>query len=369
MRRRTFLGSSAAAALAASLTAAPSRIVRAATARPRIRVGQIGTAHAHAAGKMETLRKFADDWEVVGIVEPDEQRRGRLASDPVYRDLPVLSEERLLNTAGLQAVAVETEIAELVPTAARCVAAGLHVHVDKPAGESLAAFHALWDAAERAGRTVQMGYMFRYNPAFQFCFRAVREGWLGEVFELHGVMSKKIADGDRARFAAYPGGAMFELGCHLLDAAVATLGPPQNVIGYARRTKPDYDDLADNQLAVLEYPQATATIRSAFVEPHGGERRQFTVCGTEGVIDIRPLEPPKLLLALEGPLEAHDDGQTRSFQAGYQEVELPPPAGRYDGDFLDLAAIVRGEKAADYGAAHDLAVHEAVLRASGLTVE
>ena len=35
--------------------------------------------------------------------------------------------------------------------------------------------------AEKRGLTVQMGYMLRYNPAFELLFQAVREGWLGDV--------------------------------------------------------------------------------------------------------------------------------------------------------------------------------------------
>jgi predicted dehydrogenase len=234
----------------------------------------------------------------------------------------------------------------------------MHVHLDKPAGESLPEFRALLQEAARRRLTVQMGYMLRYNPAFQFCFRAMREGWLGHVFEVHAVMSKLVDAATRKALAEYPGGAMFELGCHLIDAVVSVLGKPQKVTAFARRTHTQSDTLADNQLAVFEYPAATATVRSALIEPQGEQRRQFVVCGEEGVIDIRPLEPPKLLLTLKQARGGYAKGQ--------QTVELPRSTGRYDGEFLDLAAIVRGEKAADFTPEHDLAVHESILLASGL---
>lgn len=358
MQRRDFLQHSAQLSAAALTGAFAVQAFSAQQPAPRrIKVGQIGTAHAHAQGKMETLRKFAEEYEVVGLVEPDVVRRERLSSLPAYRDVPLVTEEQLFQIPGLQLVAVETAVRDLVPTARRCVAAGLHIHLDKPGGESLEEFRLLLDEATQRKLVVQMGYMLRYNPAIQFLFRALRDGWLGDVFEVHGVISKQVDDGTRRELAQYRGGTMFELGCHLIDVLVKVLGPPDAVRPYTRRTRTG-DDLADNQLAVFEYPRATATIRSSVIEPHGGDRRQFTVCGTEGVIDIRPLEPPRLRLALSRAREGH--------AAGYQDVDLPKLAGRYDGDFLDLAAVLRGEKVHEYPPAHDLAVQEAVLRASGV---
>lgn len=363
MQRRDFLltaGRTVAAGVVASAVI-PSRHTRASAAPKRIKVGQIGTAHAHASGKMDTLRKLTDHYEVVGVVEPDPALREAAQRQAAYRDLPWLSEEQLLNTPGLQAVAVETAVRDLVPTAARCVAAGLHLHLDKPAGASLPAFRKLLDQAAEKKLTVQMGYMFRNNPAFQLCFRAVREGWLGDVFELHAVISKKSPADQRRPLAEFAGGTMFELGCHVIDATVAVMGKPQRVTPFARRTRPDLDNLADNTLAVLEYAQATCTVRSSLVEVEGGQRRQFVVCGDKGTIDIRPLEPPALLLALEQPREA--------FRRGYQEVPLPKMPGRYDDQLAELAKIIRGEMEHPYPPAHDLAVHETVLRASGMPLD
>ncbi len=326
----------------------------------RIKVGQIGTAHAHAAGKMATLRKLSADYEVVGIAEPDPDRQKKAKNQSAYRGLKWLSEEQLLNTPGLQAVAVETDIPELVPTAMRCVSAGMHIHLDKPAGLSLSAFRKLLDEATGRKLTVQMGYMFRHNPAFRFCFEAAQRGWLGDVFEIHGVISKTIGAEQRKRLAVFPG-SMFELGCHLIDAMVKVLGRPDKVTGFSRHTRPEQDDLADNQLGVFEYSKCTATIRSALVEVEGQKRRQFVVCGDRGTVDIRPLEPPKLLFAPDRPVA--------EYKKGYQEVDLPKMPGRYDDQLIELARIIRGEKESEYSPEHDLAVQEAVLKAAGTAMD
>jgi predicted dehydrogenase len=359
MQRREFLHTMGQAAGAMSAAAwSGSSLLAAAEAKPRIKVGQIGASHAHASGKLEAMCKLSEIYEVVGVVEPSAERRDKLSSQPPYQGLKWLTEEELLATPDLKAVAVETAVRELVPTAARCVAAGKHVHVDKPAGESLSAFKKLLDAATSQGVTVQMGYMFRYNPAFQLCFQAVREGWLGQVFEVHGVISKTLPAGARRQLAEYRGGSMFELGCHLIDMLVTILGKPDKVTPHLRRTRPQQDDLADNMLAVFDYPLATATIRSSLLEVDGGRRRHFTVCGDRGTIEIYPLEPPQLRLTLDQPRGA--------FKKGTQEVTLPRMSGRYDGEFSDLAAVIRAEKPFGWPPAHDLATHEAVLRASGL---
>jgi predicted dehydrogenase len=335
--------------------------VRAAKAAYKIKVGQIGTAHPHAEGKIKTLRKLSDWYEVVGIVESDTKRRADAQKDSSYKGLKWMTAEQLLNTPGLQAVAVEDTHHSLVPMAAKCVEAGMHVHLDKPPGESLSAFKKVLDEAARQKLTVQPGYMYRYNPGFQLCFKAVREGWLGNVFEVHGVMSKAISRSKRKSWLEYTGGTMFNLGSHLIDALLTVLGKPDKVTAYVRSTKPEWDNLRDNQLAVFEYPEATATIRSAVMEVDGGKRRQFVVCGDKGTIDIRPLEPPKLKLAL--------DGARGKYVKGYQDVELPAIPGRYDEQLIDFARVIRGEKQLEWSAEHDLAVHETLLRASGLDLE
>ena len=352
--RRDFLRLSGLAC--ASLAAAPF-IANAQPAKSRIRIGQIGTAHAHASGKMETMRASAD-FEVVGIVEPDERRRVALAESKTYGGIPVMAEEEMLNAPGLQAVAVETDVKNLVPTAARCIAAGKHIHLDKPAGESLPALRRLLDEATARKLTVQMGYMLRYNPAFLIARRLVREGALGDVFSIEAAMGKIQGDAERHALAAYRGGAMFELGCHVIDSVVAILGRPEKVTPHSRSSSPLKDGFPDNQTAVLEYPNAIVTVRSVLVEWDGGARRQFVVCGTKGTMEIRPIEHPEARLTLD---KAHGE-----YKAGRQTLTFPKGRGRYDGDFDDLAKVIRGEKALAFTPAHDLAVHETILLASGL---
>ena len=353
MKRRRFLEVVA----TASSLATTHTVGAMPSAGSRIKVGQIGTKHAHASGQMTTIRELSDTYEVVGVVEPDESRRQQMKSSKAYAGLPWLTEEQLLNTPGLQVVAVETEVRDLLATAQRCVDAGMHIHLDKPAGQSMPRLRHLHRTAKQKSLTIQMGYMFRYNPAFRMLFRFAEQGWLGQLFEVHGVMSKTVGDATRRELNEYRGGSMFELGCHLIDPLLHILGEPQRVTPYLRNTRPEKDSLEDNTLAVFEYPKATATIRSAVVEVDGGRRRQFVVCGDEGTIAIRPLEPPQLELTLASRKGDHAPGT--------RVLKLRKPAGRYYGAWNDLARVVRGQKAHDFSHEHDLAVQQAILTASG----
>jgi predicted dehydrogenase len=181
------------------------------------------------------------------------------------------------------------------------------------------------------------------------------------VFSIEAAMGKLQGDAERLALAPYRGGAMFELGCHVIDSVVAILGRPEKVTPYTRSSSPLKDGFPDNQTAVLDYPSAIVTVRSVLVEWDGGARRQFAVCGTKGTMEIRPIEHPEARLTLSA---AHGE-----YKAGRQTLTFPKGRGRYDGDFEDLAKVIRGEKALAFTPAHDLAVHETILRASGLPVD
>ncbi len=324
----------------------------------KIKIGQIGTAHGHASGKLEVYRK-SSDYEVVGIVEPDEKLRRAAEKQPTFQGLPWLTVEQLLNVPGLQAVAVETEPRHLLAHAETCVDAGIHVHLDKPAGESLMQFRRILDTATRKHLCLQMGYMFRYHPAVVLMKDLVRKGFLGEPFEAHTVMSKVVDPANRLKHGEYSGGMMFELGCHVIDLVVGVLGKPERVSAFPRKSGPVDDGLVDNMLAVFEYPRATASVRATGLEVEGGSRRHLSVVGTGGTFHIQPLDNPTAIISLAKPCGA--------YKAGTQTVTFPKYE-RYLGDAADMARNIRKEAVTEFTAEHDLAVQETVLRASGLPV-
>ena len=338
--------------------AAPSGPAADGSRRP-LRLAQIGVGHGHA-NKLAVYRD-SPDWEVVGICEPDAGLRAVAEKQKTYQGLPWKTRDELLAIEGLDAVLVETKPDSSLEHAAAAIAAGKHVHLDKPAGTSLPAYRKILDEAKGRGLVVQMGYMFRFNPAVMLLREFLAEGWLGDVFEVSAVMSKVVEPAARKEFARFPGGMMFELGCHVIDLVVAVLGKPDRVESVLRHSLETADDtLADNTLAVLHYPRASATVRASALEVEGSSRRHLTVCGTQGTFHIQPLDDPSTRIVLD-----RDRGV---FQKGINLLPFPGFT-RYVADAAEMAAIIRGETVSAFSPEHDLAVQETVLRAGGMPVD
>jgi len=354
MQRRDFLkhvGTTAAVLGAAGRTFAD-------TPKPRIKIGQIGVGHAHAT-KLGVYRRSAD-YDVVGIVEPDALLRKRGEITPAYKDLKWMTREELLNVPGLQAVLVETRVRDLLDNAEVCVAAGKHVNIDKPAGESLPQLRHILESATKQKLMVQMGYMYRYNPAVVLLREFLKKGWLGDVFEAHTVMSKVVDAASRQELTPYRGGIMFELGCHVIDLVVGVLGRPKEIVSQSQHVSKIDDKLGDNMLAVFTYPKALATVKASALEVEGFDRRHLVVCGTEGTFHIQPLDNPSARVAL-----SRICGE---YKKGYQDVKFPKYE-RYVADAADMARAIRGEKQSDFPPEHDLAVQEALLKACGMPTD
>jgi predicted dehydrogenase len=175
------------------------------------------------------------------------------------------------------------------------------------------------------------------------------------------MMGKLAGAGMRKSLAEYSGGGFFELACHILDSVIFIMGEPQKVHGITRRTREgEGDAFADNQLAVLEFAEGTACLRCNHNDPFGGPRRRFQIAGTQGGMQIQPMESGKFMLNL--------DRARGKFRRGNQAVQLK--GGRsYVAEFADLAKVIRGEKNLDWSFDHDLAVHETLLQICGMSLK
>lgn len=339
------------------------------SSRP-IRIGQIGIGHNHAQGNMESLRQLPELFEIVGVAESDPvwlERRRNLAC---YAGLRWMTEDELLATPGLEAVAVEKDGFDLIPAALRGAERGLHLHLDKPGGESLAAFQRLVQTCEQRGLALQLAYAYRYNPAIRFALQAARSGWLGDLFEVHAVMSRYDGDKDDYRrwLAQFKGGAMYVFAGYLVDLAVSLLGRPDHVTPFLKQTR--NDGLIDNGLAVLEYARATATLRVSVEEVDGMRHRRLIVCGTRGTVEISPLEWPHDRYHTD-PLSCRLTLKhaVPGFAAGTHRVDCGIMGDRYVPQLREFAQIIRGARSNPFDYRHEMLVQEVLLQAAGYPAE
>ncbi len=188
-----------------------------------VRIGKIGIGHAHAVGWTNALRESLEV-EFVGIFEPHPETIAVRSQDPAYGGVRWLSEDELPGDRSVQAVFVETRPADNLGWARRALEAGKHISIDMAPSRSLNQLQEEFDLARLRRMHVNMGYMFRFNPAFQFAFEAVESGLLGEVFRVEAEIPTNYRGHRcvqrRAEMERYPGGVMYELGCHFVDLGI-----------------------------------------------------------------------------------------------------------------------------------------------------
>jgi predicted dehydrogenase len=326
----------------------------------------MGIGHNHGHEKMLALRKLPELFDVVGVVEPDPAWREKRGDMQGYRGLPFLTEEELFAMPDLEAVAIETDGRELLPTALRCAERGLHLHMDKPGGQDSQGFRRLVELCKSRSLALQLAYIYRYNPAIRFCLDAVKNRWIGDVFEVHAVMSRYDGDSPDYRkwLAQFQGGAMYVFAGYLLDLVISMLGRPQKVHSFPKRTR--HDGLVDNGLAVLEYDIATATIRVSVEEVDGMKHRRLIICGTEGTLELCPIEvPAKEYYTKSSTVRLTLKRPRGNYEAGTQFVDCGCLGDRYAGQLTEFAKVVRGEMENPFGYEHELLVQETLLEVSG----
>jgi len=253
-------------------------------------------------------------------------------------------------------VAVESLVQDHAGHAKLALAAGKHVHLEKPPADTLDAFRELVTLAREKSVLLQMGYMWRYHPGINSALEAARQGWLGEVYLVRGTINTQLSAQQRAEVARFRGGTLFELGAHLIDVLARLLGRAANITSVLKTHGPFEDHLADNTLAIFEFPKALGVISSSTLQPHAGRYRSLEILGTQGTAVVNPIEPPGLLIDLAraaGP-----------YQAGLNTVQMPRYL-RFVPEFADLAAKIREGTKLAVSPEEDLLVQETLMRACG----
>lgn len=343
MNRRNFLHAMPALAAAQS------------GARP-IRAALWGTQHSHTTGK---LRAMLDSplYQVAAVCENDPTAKARALKNQAFQGLNWVSEEQLLNDAAVQLIVVECSVWEALPMGGKVIAAGKHLHIEKPPGNQWTPFKSLVEEARRKKLLLQTGYVWRCHEGVNAALEAARKGWLGDILLVRGVMNADRDAPQRAVEAKYKGGGLFELGGHVIDRMVELLGRPARVQPWLHHHSSVQDTLADNNLAIFEYPRSLAVLTQTTNMSGAGDHRCFEITGSDGAFIVWPeSNPPRM--------RVHMRKAQGAYKAGWQDLTLGPQP-RFVGDFQELARAISSGTPLKLSYDHELLLHETLLRASG----
>ena len=130
-----------------------------------IGVGVMGSNHARVLAELPGV-------DFVGIADPDRIQAHSVAQALGCAEFPDFA---ALLDAGAEAlsIAAPTEVHHEIALA--CIARGVHVLVEKPIASTIEEGRAIVAAARRAGVTLMVGHVERFNPAVQAIKDALRE--------------------------------------------------------------------------------------------------------------------------------------------------------------------------------------------------
>ncbi len=340
MDRRIFLSLAAAGATARAFQKAP------------VGIGFLGASHSHAAGKLAVARMMSD-LRLVGVCEPDPKIQETLRN----RSITLMSRDQLLAAPEIGIIAVESAVRDHATDGLAVLEAGKHLHLEKAPADKMAPFEKMVAVARKKNLRMQVGYMWRYNPGIIKAVQAARNGWLGSVYLVKASIGNQLPADGRPAWAEFPGGTMFELGCHMIDSMVRLMGPPGKVTPVLHKDGNFNDTLRDNTLAVLEWKGALGIVESSNMVPSSGKYRFFEIHGSNGRAIVNPVEAPVFTIDL--------DKAAGPYEKGVQTIPIRTYQ-RYIEDFFELASAVRGEAKLRVTLDEELMVEEAVLRCSGM---
>lgn len=249
----------------------------------------LGITHPHTSGRVKALQRRSDV-AIFGAADDSPL----LTPFAAAFGLEKRTTDEILTDDRVHAVLVHSKSERMADLTIRALEAGKAVLVEKPAGRSAADAKRIVDAVEKTGGLVQVGYCWHFSPAVEAMQSAIRTGRLGKVLQVraHAGVSHDEAATAHLNDPADIGGAVFVIGCHMIDRILYHFGLPTSV--NARITKfSGYRDVGSREDAaavVLNYPDKIVTIdfMSWDVLPWA-ESWELTAYGTEGMMTTRVL--------------------------------------------------------------------------------
>ena len=292
-----------------------------------VRVGIIGggwPGQMHAKGYVA-----AGGFKVLAIADLIPSRREKFLSEhPGARQFADASE--LLDQDDIDAVSVCLPNNLHAPITIAALKAGKHVMCEKPPALGAAEARKIESAANKAGKIVMYSVQRRFGGAEQAARQAIDKGYAGEVYHARGTWMRTrgipIGTGWFIDKSKAGGGALIDIGVHLLDLAWHLLGQPKPVSAYGvthRRFAHTLGegkaiDVDDAAFAMIRFEGGKSLELAASWAINQAPQQQGTICrvyGDKAAIEVytpqgavlyrnfdpkgdakaHPLKPPKIV--------------------------------------------------------------------------
>jgi D-xylose 1-dehydrogenase (NADP+, D-xylono-1,5-lactone-forming) len=226
----------------------------------------------------------------------------------------------------------------------RAVGEGKHVLCEKPLATTLADVEAMAAAAERHGRLLMEGFMWRFHPQHARVKALLADGAIGQPKLIRAGLSFPI-DTSRPNIRLDPavgGGVIWDVGCYAMSIPRFFFEAEPTTIAATARIDPALG--VDLSLAALAtFPGDRVALLDASMEMT--RRVAYEVIGDAGSVRIQHfwIEP---------------DAEARITIAdafGAESVEKLPPYNHFIGEIEHFSDAVRGRTALRYGPADALA--------------
>lgn len=192
----------------------------------------------------------------------------------------VTDPQTVFDDPAIDLIAISTPNTSHFDLAARALAAGKHVSVDKPFTVNTGEARELADLAKKAGRLLTVFHNFRHYSDFLALKKLLADGTLGDIAYLESHFdrwSPQVPDAWREKPG--PGsGTWWDLGPHLVDQVLQLFGRPRAVTADMAVQRPG-GATVDYFHVLLRYERLRVVLTSCFLAAE--ENIRFVVHGSK----------------------------------------------------------------------------------------
>ncbi len=233
---------------------------------------------------------------LVAVVEVSAELRQQMATDPVLEGVHVLASfDEFLQTAEMEAVILCTPHQQHADQIVAAAEAGKHVFCEKPLCLTVKDAQRAIDSCTQHQRVLGIGHERRFEPSVIELRREIEAGTFGTILQIEANFSQDKffalpKDNWRLSNKHAPVGPLTATGIHLVDLAIAILGPSEAVWARLATRGSDFEN-GDTLGLMLAFPGgANALISAILATPFEG---RFTVYGSKGWFEIRDRTHPE----------------------------------------------------------------------------